>query len=299
MNIESLKTFLVLSEEQNFNKAAQRLFVVQSTVSARIQELEKELGLPLLDRSMRTMTITPAGQRLIPLARKMVELEKELQNEAESGRLARQRLSVGISDSIYYGYVETYLPEFLYLYPDISLSLTSKSSNDMLNMLRDDELDLCVSFQPGNDPGFETVQLCEDEIVLATTINNWEYIDGITSEELSEQNLFYSECFNITRELTQWRKRFLPDSSAFRLQIGVIFQLGSLLERSDAYAFVPRNYIREQLEHHTLHVIPLKFDPPPPIRIYLTAKRSQFAGRKVQCFLKELQAHIQNEDCNS
>ena len=44
LNIESLKTFLVLSEEQNFNKAAQRLFVVQSTVSARIQELEKELA---------------------------------------------------------------------------------------------------------------------------------------------------------------------------------------------------------------------------------------------------------------
>ena len=292
MNTESLKTFLVLAEEQNFNKAAQRLFVVQSTVSARIQELEKELGQPLLDRSMRTMTITPAGERLIPLARKMVDLEQEMRDEAESGRFDRQRLTVGISDSIYYGYVEIYLPEFLYLYPDISLSMVSRSSNDMLNMLRDDELDLCVSFQPGSDPGFESVPLCEDEIVLATTIKNREYIGGITPEELHEQNLFYSECFNITRELTQWRKQYLPDNLSFRLRTAVIYQLGSLLERTDAYAFLPRAYIHEQLEHHTLHVIPLKFDPPPLLRIYLTAKRAQFNSRKVQCFLKELQEHI-------
>ena len=296
MNTEALRTFLILAEEQNFNKAAQRLFVVQSTVSARIQELEKELGQPLLDRSMRTMTITPAGERLIPLARKMLELEKELRSEAEAGRLARQRLTVGISDSIYYGYVESYLPEFLYSYPGISLSMVSRSSNDMLNMLRDDELDLCVSFQPGSDPGFESVPLCEDEIVLATTTKNREYIGGITPEELHEQNLFYSECFNITRELTQWRRQFLPDTLSFRLRTAVIYQLGSLLERTDAYAFLPRSYIHEQMEHHTLHVIPLKFDPPPLLRIYLTAKRAQFTSRKVQCFLKELMAHIQNEE---
>ena len=153
MNTEALKTFLVLAEERNFKMAAQRLFVVQSTVSARIQELEKELGQPLFDRRTRAMALTPAGQRLIPLARKMVDLEKELRDEAASGRLDCQRLNVGISDSIYYGFVETYLPEFLYKYPNISVSLISKSSSEMINLLRGDELDICLSFQPGSDPG--------------------------------------------------------------------------------------------------------------------------------------------------
>ena len=49
MNIEALKTFLVVAEVKNFTKAAQQLFVVQSTITNRIKELEKEIGQPLFD----------------------------------------------------------------------------------------------------------------------------------------------------------------------------------------------------------------------------------------------------------
>lgn len=292
MNTESLTTFLILAEERSVTKTAQRLFLVQSTVSSRIQELEKELGQPLFERKPRSMTLTPAGQRLIPLARKMAALEKELRAEAEPREPGRWKLSVGISDSIYYGYVETFLPEFLYRYPDISLSLTSKSSTDMINMLRDNMLDVCVSLLPGSDPGLESVLLSEEDLVLATTINNRDYVDGITPEELLAQKLFYSECFNSSRELSQWRKAVFPDGTCFQLEIGVIHQLVSLLERTDAYAFVPRSFICDQLEHHTLQVIPFRYDPPPKMRFYLTAKKAQMKSYKVSSFLNELQKHI-------
>ena len=88
MNTESLTTFLILAEERSVTKTAQRMFVVQSTISSRIQELEKELGQPLFERKPRSMVLTPAGQRLIPIARKMAALEKELRTEAESGDLS-------------------------------------------------------------------------------------------------------------------------------------------------------------------------------------------------------------------
>ena len=292
MNTESLTTFLILAEERSVTKTAQRLFLVQSTVSSRIQELEKELGQQLFERKPKSMTLTPAGHRLIPLARKMAALEKELRAEAEPRESDRWKLSAGISDSIYYGYVETFLPEFLYRYPDISLSLTSKSSTDMLNMLRDNTLDVCVSLLPGSDPALESVLLSEEDLVLATTINNRDYVDGITPEELLAQKLFYSECFNSSRELVQWRKSVFPDGTCFQLELGVIHQLVSLLERTDGYAFVPRSFIYDQLEHHTLQVIPFRYDPPPKMRFYLTAKKAQMKSYKVSSFLNELQKHI-------
>ena len=76
MNTDALKTFLVLSELRSFRKTAQQLYIAQSTVSSRIQELERDLGQTLIDRKSRGMTLTPAGHRLIPIARRMVDLEK-------------------------------------------------------------------------------------------------------------------------------------------------------------------------------------------------------------------------------
>lgn len=290
MNTDALKTFLVLSELRSFRKTAQQLYIAQSTVSSRIQELERDLGQTLIDRKSRGMTLTPAGHRLIPIARRMVELEKDLREEAVSKTV--WQLNLGVSDSIYYGFVDKFLPEFVYNYPDISLTVVSKSSSDMLNMLRDNELDLCVSFLPGSDPGLDTVVLSEDEIVLATTINNREYVSGITLGELWDQTLFYSECFSISRELNRWRSAVLPDNLSFRVTMPVIYQLGTVLERTDGYAFVPRSYIREQLEHHTLHTVPLLFEAPPPIYTYAAAKKSQMQSYRIRAFLTELRNHV-------
>ena len=290
MNTDALKTFLVLSELRSFRKTAQQLYIAQSTVSSRIQELERDLGQTLFDRKPRGMTLTPAGHRLIPIARRIVDLEKDLREEAVSKTV--WQLNLGISDSIYYGCVDTFLPEFVYNYPDISLTVVSKSSSDMVNMLRDNELDLCVSFLPGSDPGLDTVVLSEDEIVLATTINNREYVSGIALGELWDQTLFYSECFSISRELGRWRSAVLPDNLSFRVTMPVIYQLGTVLERTDGYAFVPRPYIREQLEHHTLHTVPLLFEAPPPIYTYAAAKKSQMQSYRIRAFLTELRNHV-------
>ena len=291
MNTESIKTFLVLAEAQSVKKTAQQLFVVPSTVSSRLQELEKELGQTLFERKPRGMALTPAGQRLLPMARRMVALEQELRDAAEPTTHDQWKLIVGISDSLYYSYVEAFLPEFLYRYPDISLIMRSRSSMEMLNMLRDDKIDLCVSFVPGIDPGMEAIVLSEEEIVLATTINNRDYVDGITPDKLREQKVYYSECFNMTRELSQWRERVFPENFGFQLNLSIIHQLGSILERSDGYAFVPRAFIAGQLEHHTLQVIPLLFDPPPQLYTYLTVKKAQRQSYKIDRFIQEIQKH--------
>ena len=75
----------------------------------------------------------------------------------------------------------------------------------------------------------------------------------------------------------------------------VIHQLGPLLERTDGYAFVPRSFIHEQLERHTLHIIPLLFEPPPEICIYAAVKKAQLQSYKTTSFLKELRAHVGGE----
>lgn len=63
MDIESLKTFIVLSNVKNYTRAANQLFVAQSTVTNRINELEKELNISLFSRNNRRVELTMEGDQ--------------------------------------------------------------------------------------------------------------------------------------------------------------------------------------------------------------------------------------------
>ena len=78
MDLENLKTFLTLSKLKNFTQTANEHFVVQSTVTNRIMELEKELGKKLFIRDKKSVELTEAGKHLIPYAKRMIEIESSL-----------------------------------------------------------------------------------------------------------------------------------------------------------------------------------------------------------------------------
>ncbi|GAB3875161.1 hypothetical protein GCM10029964_018600 [Kibdelosporangium lantanae] len=73
MDTRHFAYFVAVAEELSFTKAAQRLYAVQSTVSAAIKALEAELGSPLFDRSTRSVTLTTAGAAFLPEARAALE----------------------------------------------------------------------------------------------------------------------------------------------------------------------------------------------------------------------------------
>lgn len=77
MDIEYLKTFLTLAENGSFSKTAKEHIIAQSTVSSRIQELEKELGQRLFIRNHNHADLTLSGQSLLEYAKKIVDLENQ------------------------------------------------------------------------------------------------------------------------------------------------------------------------------------------------------------------------------
>ena len=70
MDIESLKTFIVLSNVKNYTRAANQLFVAQSTVTNRINELEKELNISLFSRNNRRVELTMEGEQFLYMLKK-------------------------------------------------------------------------------------------------------------------------------------------------------------------------------------------------------------------------------------
>ncbi|WP_257234517.1 LysR family transcriptional regulator [Streptomyces sp. JV178] len=95
-SIHQLRLYLTLSEELHFGRAAARWFVTQPALSQQIRELEKRLGVRVVERTSRTLTLTDAGQALLPEARAAVTAVDRLRRVADAQlRQISRRLVVG------------------------------------------------------------------------------------------------------------------------------------------------------------------------------------------------------------
>src|SRR5215468_1383148 len=97
LEVRHLRCFLVLAEELNFTRAASRLGVPQPALSTQIRRIERHLGTPLFDRTTRSVVLTEAGRRMLPLARS-VDLAMHALEEGMTAPGTSRRLRFGTED---------------------------------------------------------------------------------------------------------------------------------------------------------------------------------------------------------
>jgi DNA-binding transcriptional LysR family regulator len=97
--LRHLRHFVAVAEELNFTRAAGRLFLAQQALSSSIKQLEHELGQPLFVRDTRRVALTPAGETLLPRARRLLAMAEETVTAVQHGTPDRAVLRVDISSS--------------------------------------------------------------------------------------------------------------------------------------------------------------------------------------------------------
>src|SRR6478609_6234153 len=96
MELRHLRYFVAVAEELHFRRAAERLHIAQPAVSEQIRNLERELGVQLLERTQRSVKLTPSGSALLEEARRMLRLADDAQRvarQAEAGVVSRLRIA--------------------------------------------------------------------------------------------------------------------------------------------------------------------------------------------------------------
>lgn len=168
MELRHLEYFVAVAEEANFTRAAARLHVVQSAVSATIKSLERELGTPLLDRNSKRVLLTDAGATLLPRARAALDSVREAAEAvAEVRGGLRGTLRLGTMTSVEIIDLPALLGEFHRRHPGVVLQTTASptGSRGMVDALLDRRLDLAFVSLPGPRPagialtGLTTAQL--------------------------------------------------------------------------------------------------------------------------------------------
>ncbi len=171
MELRQLEYFVAVVEERNFTRAAKRMHVVQSAVSAGVSRLEREFGTMLFDRSGRTVALTEAGQVLLRRARVLL-------GEARGVREDMSRLTGGLEGTVTIGRVlstgsfglTAALAAFHHTYPAVAvhLRLIPGTPPDHIAALRDGHLDLALLPMLGPTPaGVVSEQIATMNMVLA------------------------------------------------------------------------------------------------------------------------------------
>lgn len=159
MNIKQLETFLEIARCGSFTAAADRLNATTSTLSARIQELEQDLGVTLFDRSQRRIRLTTKGRELQIYAERAITACAEIRMRVGSGDALSGLVRLGVAELV----AVTWLPAFVDLihrsYPRLTLELQVSLTADLQHLMSNGEID--VALMPGTrfDAHFATRSL--------------------------------------------------------------------------------------------------------------------------------------------
>lgn len=173
MDVRNLKTFLKVSELNNFTKAALALGYSQSAVTVQMQQLEAELGVPLFDRIGKNIRLTQYGYNFISYASAVIEAIEKANNFATESKDMKGTIKFGLVDSILNACFIPILPEFNRRYPNINLSIFVGSAREIETKIRANELDICYMLDY-KVPRKEWIRVREEQepIIFVTNPSN-------------------------------------------------------------------------------------------------------------------------------
>src|SRR5499433_3223945 len=206
LNLDQLRAFVEVVERGSFTAAARELNLTQPAVTHQVQELERRFQVTLVERFGKRAYLTEAGEKLIEHARCLLEEEARTQlmmRRFSDGWLGRVR--VGTSMTVLMYLLPPILRQLKTDHPQLEINLKAGLTTTTLEMLKTNALDLGLCALPIEDPAFETVPLCKDELVAIVPAALGHVPKTVTPAFLSRCPLILgSENSALRRAITDW-----------------------------------------------------------------------------------------------
>jgi DNA-binding transcriptional LysR family regulator len=167
-DLRLIRYFVVVAEEGNVTRAAERLHISQPSLSAAVQQLEAQLGVELLVRLGRRIEVTPAGELLRERGRVLLEQADAIVDEVrDRHQTGASRLSLGVSPTARYGIGQRLLVACTTEVPAVMLHTVENTTGSLLRDVARGRLDLAITFcAPDPPPGVELILLRDEPAVV-------------------------------------------------------------------------------------------------------------------------------------
>ncbi|WP_272010980.1 LysR family transcriptional regulator [Roseovarius sp. ZX-A-9] len=264
MNIQQLETFIWVARLKSFTKAASWLNATQSTVSMRISELERELGVQLVDRSQRQIQITGKGLDLLIYAEKIQILVANIRSQVGDPKMVTGTIRLAVAELI----ALTWLPDLVSRlsghFPNAKIELEVGLRGNSYARLKSGELQLCIlpTAAPAK-PDFQYSQLCDIQFrFMASPDYKHSPSHRFTPAEISDMPLILLGPNSVVAELQyNWfdqngvHPKNVTQSNSMEISAG-------LVRSGLGVSFLPEEYYKRDLDAGRM--VPLETVPPMP-----------------------------------
>lgn len=215
MEIRHLRYFVAVAEEENFGRAATRLFISQSTLSQQIRTLEREVGGPLLERTSRRVELTESGSLLLPEARRaLLQADHALRLVQASAAGELGSLRIGFSGvAALDGLLGEDLRRFRNEHPAVEVELTEAPPEALARCLVDGLIDVAYTPELGEMAGLRTWRRTPVRPTLAVPKQHpFALLDSVSVTDLADERLIA-----FASEPGEWASHLLVGISRERL----------------------------------------------------------------------------------
>jgi DNA-binding transcriptional LysR family regulator len=161
-----MRIFVAVARLGNFTRAAERLNLSQPSLSLHMRQLEKSLGVRLLDRSTRAVSLTRAGEDFLPVAERLLEdVQQAMRSVADLAAHRRGRVVVAVLPSVAADLLPRALARLRDQHPGIAVSIRDEVAEQIVARVRSGEADFGVGALDGMEPDIAGVALFRDELV--------------------------------------------------------------------------------------------------------------------------------------
>lgn len=287
MEIKNIKTFLKVSATQNFSKAAQQLGYSQSAVTIQIQQLEKELGIPLFERIGKKVYLTEQGENFITYANNIIKAADTALSFCSNDTLPSGSLRIGGVESICTAMLPDLLTAFHEMYPNIKLTIRSGTTEELMNLAKSNEIDcvLTLDHKIYKNEWICAAQRTED--IIFVTLKD----PAASSQSFQEIEKLAARPFILTEVGAAYHYELEKLLSERELHISPVLEIGNtetiihLLKKGMGCSFLPRFTVKEELQNNTLTEIRTNL---PPVKMFnqLFYHKNKYVTPQMQLFIQ-------------
>src|SRR3954449_4188527 len=249
MDFDQLATFVFVAKLKSFSRAGQKVFRSQSAVSAQIRQLEQAYHARLLDRSAKSVELTPAGEVLFEYAEKLLRLRDEsIQVVADRGNVVQGPVIFGANEATCLYLLPDIFAEFQRRFPLVHISIYRNFSHKILQRIEDGSIDIGIVTLPAKSPNLKVHHIHRDRLrFMVSTRNPLAHRTKITLEEVAGQPLIFPKT-GYTRQVLD--KLFRPYRS--RMHIAMELPSVGMIKRfvaADAgVSFISERFARDYIK---------------------------------------------------